>query len=146
MESLMTSCELSTLWSSRLKMLSIIDNMNNTKIDMMMTLSMMTWRLKMMVMVIRMSMHVMRRATHGCRKYYIIIVVGWEVISIVVIIIPFSKTNFTMLAFVGTTIFEAYFAIEQKINSHLVHEEHRVRLATSEFISFVLFWWNDICW
>ena len=62
-----------------------------------------------------------------------------------VIIIPFSKTNFTMLAFVGTTIFEAYFAIEQKINSHLVHEEHRVRLATSEFTSFVLFRWNDIC-
>jgi hypothetical protein len=29
--------------------------------------------------------------------------------------------------------------------SHLVPTEHRVRLATSEFTSFALFWWNDLC-
>ena len=27
----------------------------------------------------------------------------------------------------------------------MVPAEHRVRLATSEFTSFVLFWWNDLC-
>ena len=36
-------------------------------------------------------------------------------------------------------------AVEQKFNSHLVSAEHRVRLATSEFTSFTLFWWNDLC-
>jgi hypothetical protein len=36
-------------------------------------------------------------------------------------------------------------AVEQKFNSHLVPTEHRVRLATSKFTSFALFWWNDLC-
>ena len=35
--------------------------------------------------------------------------------------------------------------IEHKFNSHLVPKEHRVRLATSEFSGFALFWQNDIC-
>ena len=32
-----------------------------------------------------------------------------------------------------------------KIDSHNVPAEHRVRLATSEFTNFVLFWWSDLC-
>ena len=62
---------------------------------------------------------------------------------------PFAKTKFTMIPFAGTTDPEAYLdwelAVEQKFNSHFVHADHRVRLATSEFTSFVLFWWNDLC-
>ena len=27
----------------------------------------------------------------------------------------------------------------------MIHAEPRVRLATSEFTSFALFWWNDLC-
>jgi len=62
----------------------------------------------------------------------------------------FAKTKFTMIPFAGTADPEAYLdwelAVEQKFNSHLVPAEHRVRLATSEFTSFALFWWNDLCW
>ena len=54
-----------------------------------------------------------------------------------------------MIPFAGTADPEAYLdwelAVEQKINSHLVPAEHRVRLATSEFTSFALLWWNDLC-
>ena len=54
-----------------------------------------------------------------------------------------------MIPYAGTADPEAYLdwelAVEQKFNSHLVPAEHRVRLATSEFTSFALFWWNDIC-
>ena len=61
----------------------------------------------------------------------------------------FARPKFTMLPFAGTADPEAYLdwelAVEQKFNSHLVSEEHRVRLATSEFTSFALFWWNDLC-
>ena len=32
-----------------------------------------------------------------------------------------------------------------KFKSHLVPEKHRVRLATSEFTGFDLFWWSDLC-
>ena len=53
-----------------------------------------------------------------------------------------------MLPFAGSADPEVYFdwklAVEQKFNSHLILEEHRVRLATSEFTGFALFWWNDI--
>jgi hypothetical protein len=60
---------------------------------------------------------------------------------------PFAKTKFTMIPSAGTTDPEAYLdwelAIEQKFNSHLVPAEHRVRLVTSEFTSFALFWWNN---
>ena len=61
----------------------------------------------------------------------------------------FAKTKFTMIPFAGTVDPEACLdwelAVEQKFNSHLVPAEHRVRLATSEFTSFALFWWNDLC-
>ena len=36
-------------------------------------------------------------------------------------------------------------AVDQKFSSHQVLEEYRVRLATSEFTSFTLLWWNAIC-
>jgi hypothetical protein len=62
---------------------------------------------------------------------------------------PFSKTKFKMLPFSGSADPEAYLdwemTVDQKFSSHQVPEEHRVRLATSEFTSFALFWWNDIC-
>ena len=62
---------------------------------------------------------------------------------------PFAKAKFTMIPFAGTADPEAYLdwelAVEQKFNSHLVPPEHRDRLATSEFTSFALFWWNDLC-
>ncbi|CAN6355662.1 unnamed protein product [Urochloa humidicola] len=58
---------------------------------------------------------------------------------------PFAKTKFTMRSFASSTDPEAELAVEQKFNSHLVPIEHRGRLATSEFTSFALFWWNDLC-
>ena len=62
---------------------------------------------------------------------------------------PFSKAKFSMIPFAGSADPEEYLnwelAVEQKFNSHLVPAEHRVRLATSEFTSFALFWWNDLC-
>jgi hypothetical protein len=64
-------------------------------------------------------------------------------------ILPFAKTKFTMIPFTVNADPEAYLdwelAVEQKFNSHLVPAEHRVRLATSEFTGFALFWWNDLC-
>ena len=61
----------------------------------------------------------------------------------------FAKTKFTMIPFAGTADSEAYLdwelAVEQKFNSHLFPTENRVRLASSEFTSFALFWWNDLC-
>jgi hypothetical protein len=62
---------------------------------------------------------------------------------------PFAKTKCTMILFAGNGDLEAYLdwelVVEQKFNSHLVPAEHRVRLTTSEFTSFALFWWNDLC-
>jgi hypothetical protein len=47
------------------------------------------------------------------------------------------------------TVPEAYLdwklAVVKNFNSHLISAEHKVRLATSEFTSFALFWWNDLC-
>jgi hypothetical protein len=34
--------------------------------------------------------------------------------------------------------------VEQKLSSHLVSEQHRVRQATSEFKHFALIWWNEL--
>ena len=34
--------------------------------------------------------------------------------------------------------------VEQKFNSHLVPEQHRVRQATSEFRDFAIIWWNEL--
>jgi hypothetical protein len=62
---------------------------------------------------------------------------------------PFAKTKFIMIPFADNADPEAYLdwelAVEQKFNSHLVPAEHRVRLATSEFTGFALFWWNNLC-
>ena len=62
---------------------------------------------------------------------------------------PFSKTKFKIPSFSGSTNPKAYLdwemAIDKKFSSHQVLEEYRVRLAPSEFTSFALFWWNDIC-
>ena len=68
----------------------------------------------------------------------------------------FSKTKFKIPPFSGSADPEAYLdwemavdkkfsSVDQKFSSHQVPEEYRVRLATSEFTSFALFWWNDIC-
>ena len=61
---------------------------------------------------------------------------------------PFSKTKFKIPPFSGSADPEAYLdwemAVDQKFSSHQVPEEYRVKLATSEFTSFALFWWNDI--
>ena len=61
----------------------------------------------------------------------------------------FSKTKFKIPPFSGSADPEAYLdwemVVDQKFSSHQVPEEYRVRLATSEFTSFALFWWNDIC-
>jgi hypothetical protein len=62
---------------------------------------------------------------------------------------PFAKTKFTMIPFAGNADPDAYLdwelAVEQKFNSHLVPAKHRVRLATSEFTGFAIFWRNDLC-
>ena len=62
---------------------------------------------------------------------------------------PFARAKFTMIPFAGSADPEVYLnwenAVDQKFKSHLVPEEHRVRLATSEFTGFALFWWSDIC-
>jgi hypothetical protein len=62
---------------------------------------------------------------------------------------PFAKAKSTMIPFAGTIDPDEYLnwelVVEQKFNSHLVPAEHRVRLASSEFTSFALFWWNDLC-
>ena len=54
-----------------------------------------------------------------------------------------------MIPFACTADPEAYLdwelAVEQKFNSYLVPAKNRVRLATSKFTSFALFWWNDLC-
>jgi hypothetical protein len=34
--------------------------------------------------------------------------------------------------------------VEQKFNSHLVPEQHRVRQATSKFRDFAIIWWNEL--
>jgi hypothetical protein len=33
--------------------------------------------------------------------------------------------------------------VENEFSSHLVHEQHRVRQATSEFKDFTIIWWNE---
>jgi len=61
---------------------------------------------------------------------------------------PFAKVKFSILAFYGAYDAEAYLdwemTVEQKFNSHLVPEIHRVRQATSEFNDFAIIWWNEL--
>jgi hypothetical protein len=61
---------------------------------------------------------------------------------------PFAKVKFTIPSFSGAYDAEAYLdwemTVEQKFNSHLVPEIHRVRQATSEFKDFAIIWWNEL--
>jgi hypothetical protein len=61
---------------------------------------------------------------------------------------PFAKIKFSIPPFMGSNDAEAYLdlemMVEQKFNSHLVPEQHRVRQATSEFKDFAIIWWNDL--
>jgi hypothetical protein len=60
---------------------------------------------------------------------------------------PYAKIKFSIPSFNGSYDAEAYLdwemTVEQKFNSHLVPERHRVRQATSEFKGFVIIWWNE---
>jgi len=61
---------------------------------------------------------------------------------------PFAKIKFSIPPFMGSYDVEAYLdwemTVEQKFNSHLVFEQHRVRQATSEFRDFAIIWWNEL--
>jgi hypothetical protein len=61
---------------------------------------------------------------------------------------PFAKIKFSIPPFMGSYDAEAYLdwemTVEQKFNSHLVLEQHRVRQATSEFRDFAIIWWNEL--
>lgn len=61
---------------------------------------------------------------------------------------PFAKIKFPIPPFMGSYYAEAYLdwemTVEQKFNSHLVPEQHRVRQATSEFRDFAIIWWNEL--
>jgi len=62
---------------------------------------------------------------------------------------PFAKIKFSLPPFAGIVDPEAYLdwelVVQPKFDSHNVPAEHRVRLATSEFTNFTLFWWSDLC-
>ena len=61
---------------------------------------------------------------------------------------PFAKVKFSIPSFAGAYDADAYLdwemQVEQKFNSHLVPEIHRVRQATSEFKDFALIWWTEL--
>jgi hypothetical protein len=61
---------------------------------------------------------------------------------------PYAKVKFSIPPFIGSYGVEAYLdremILEQKFNSHLVPEQHRVRQATSEFKDFDITWWNEL--
>jgi hypothetical protein len=61
---------------------------------------------------------------------------------------PYAKIKLTVPNFSGRYDAEGYLdwemTLEQKFNSHLVPEQHRVRLATSEFKDFAIIWWNGL--
>ena len=61
---------------------------------------------------------------------------------------PFAKVKFTIPTFSGAYDANAYLdwemTVEQKFNSHLVPEIHRVRQATSEFKDFAIIWWSEL--
>jgi hypothetical protein len=61
---------------------------------------------------------------------------------------PFAKIKFSIAPFMGSYDAEAYLdwemTVEQKFNSHLVPQQHRVRQATSEFEYFAIIWWNEL--
>jgi hypothetical protein len=61
---------------------------------------------------------------------------------------PFAKIKFSIPPFMGSYDAEAYLdwemTVEQKFNSHLVPEQHRVRQGTCEFRDFAIIWWNEL--
>jgi hypothetical protein len=61
---------------------------------------------------------------------------------------PFAKVKFIIPSFSGAYDVDAYLdwemTVEQKFNSHLVPEIHRVRQATSEFKDFAIIWWTEL--
>ena len=60
----------------------------------------------------------------------------------------YAKVKFSIPSFSGSYDAEVYLnwemTVEQKFNSHLVPEVHRVRQATSEFTDFAIIWWNEL--
>ena len=58
------------------------------------------------------------------------------------------RGKFSIPTFDGSYDGEKYFdwemAVEKEFNSHLVHEVHRVKYATSEFKYFAQFWWREL--
>ena len=61
---------------------------------------------------------------------------------------PFAKVKFIIPSFASLYDADIYLdwemTVEQKFNSHLVPEQHRVRQATSEFKDFAIIWWNEL--
>jgi len=61
---------------------------------------------------------------------------------------PYSKVKFTIPSFDGSYDGDAYLdwemIVEQKFNTHMVPENHRVRLATCEFTGYAILWWNEL--
>jgi hypothetical protein len=61
---------------------------------------------------------------------------------------PFAKVKFTISCFYGLSDAEACLdwemIVDNKISSHLVPEQHRVRQVTSEFKNFAIIWWNEL--
>jgi hypothetical protein len=59
-----------------------------------------------------------------------------------------AKIKFSIPPFISSNDAEAYsdweMIVEQKINSHLVPERHRVKEATSDFKDFAIIWWNEL--
>jgi hypothetical protein len=58
------------------------------------------------------------------------------------------RGKFTIPSFVRSYDGEAYLdwemTVEQEFNSHLVHEIHKVKLATSGFKDFAQIWWRQL--
>jgi hypothetical protein len=61
---------------------------------------------------------------------------------------PYAKVKFSIPSFHAAYDAETYFdwemTVEQKFNSHLVPEIHRVRQVTSEFKDFTIIWWTEL--
>lgn len=61
---------------------------------------------------------------------------------------PFAKIKFTIPSFSGYYNADAYLdwemEVEQKLNAHLVPEQHRVRQVSSMFKEFAIVWWNGL--
>jgi hypothetical protein len=61
---------------------------------------------------------------------------------------PYAKMKFSIPSFSGHYDAEGYLDwemwVEQKFNSQLFPEQHRVRQATSEFNDFAIIWWHGL--